>query len=131
MVYVAWGPKPVPGYCVFRKGVHDMAAVAASPVDVAKEFQSKIGGCSVAYAHGVYLHERKTWVFTTFFEEIDSEAEEQLSRVESYMVDAFREYAIEFRTIHLFSRDVANFIPQGAIPLIESRIGASQRASAS
>lgn len=108
-----------------------MQTMAASPIDVAKEFQGKIAALSVAFAHATYLHDRNTWVFTTFFEDMDPEAEDQLARIEAYMVDSFAEFAIEFRTIHLLGRDVSDFIPDGAIPLVAARRLASQRASVS
>ncbi len=108
-----------------------MQAMAATPVDVLKEFQSKIGGLPMAFAHALYHHDRNTFAFTTFFEEIESDAEDQLARIETYMVDAFPEYTIDFHTIHLLGRDLANFITDGAIPVSSIRQLAPQRASVS
>jgi hypothetical protein len=108
-----------------------MQAMAASPVDVAKEFQSKIEDLSVSFAHALYNHDRNTLVFTTFFDEIESEAEDKLARIEAYMVDTFPEYAIDFHTIHLFGRDLSQFMPEGAMPLMSVRLLAPQRASVS
>jgi hypothetical protein len=107
----------------------NMQSMAATPVDVLKEFQGRISALPVAFAHALFQHDRNTFVFTTFFDEVESVAEEQLASVETYMVDAFSEYTIDFHTIHLFGRDVMTFIPDGAIPLIRARQSAPQRAS--
>lgn len=108
-----------------------MQAVAATAIDVAKEFQSKITGFPVAFAHVLYLYDRNTLVFTTFFEELESDAEDQLARIEAYMVDSFGEYTLDFHTIHLFGREISDLIPNGAIPLMAPRRLAPSRAVAS
>ncbi len=106
-----------------------MEPMAATPVDVLKEFQNKIEALPVVFAHAVYQHERNTFVFTTFFDEIASAAEDKLAGIETYMVDSFAEYTLDFRTIHLFGRGVSDCSPDGATPLVRAQQSAPQRAS--
>ena len=98
-----------------------MHIVAETVIDVASEYRRRIATLPVEFAFVLYDHHRNTILFTTFFEDIDHAAEDQLAKIEGYMVDSFAEFLLDFRTIHLMGRDIAQFIPAGAIPLLPTR----------
>jgi hypothetical protein len=98
-----------------------MQTMAATVIDVAREFQTRIASLPLAYAFFLYDRFRNTIVFTTFFDAIDHKAEDELAGIEGYMIDSFSEFMLEFRTIHLMGRDVEAFVPDGSVPLIARR----------
>lgn len=101
-----------------------MPTMAASVIDVAREFQARIARLPVVSAFFLYDWLRNTIVFTTVFEEIDPKAEDELARIEAHMLDSFGEYLLDFRTIHLMGRELERFLPDGAVPL-SSRPGSA------
>ena len=106
-----------------------MRTVGATVIDVANDFRHRIERLPLEYAFIFYDRTRNTIMFTTFFEQLDHEAEEELAKIEGYMIDSFSEYLLDFRTIHLMGRDVAEFIPAGAIPLMRGRMPDVHRAA--
>ena len=107
-----------------------MPTVGATAIEVAYEYRARIERLPVHSAFAHIDHRRNTIVLATFFEEVDHEAEEELAKVDGYMLDSFsREFWLDFRTIHLFGRDVVNFTPRDAVPLIEPRKTGQHRAA--
>jgi hypothetical protein len=106
-----------------------MPTVGATPLEVAYDYRARIERLPVHSAFVLYDPTRNTIVLTTFFDEVDHEAEQELAKVDGYMLDSFSEFALDFRTIHLLGRDVTNFIPGGAFPLIQPRKTGPHRAA--
>lgn len=103
--------------------------MAASVLDVANEYGSRIAALPLTHAFFLYDRQRNTIIFTTLFESIDEKAEGELARIDAYMLDSFSEYLLDFRTIHLMGRAADSFIPAGAIPLMRSPGSAFHRAT--
>ncbi|MBI2218867.1 MAG: hypothetical protein HYU51_16400 [Candidatus Rokubacteria bacterium] len=106
-----------------------MRTMGATVLDVAAAYRDRITGLPLTGAFMLYDRPRNTIVFITFFESVDEKAESELASVEASMVDAFGEFFLDFRTIHLMGRDLAKFIPAGAIPLLPAPGPAFHRAS--
>lgn len=92
--------------------------MSATVWDVVSEYRRRIAGLPLEDAFMFYdWAQGRTILFTTFFEQIDHPTEDMLANIEGEMVDAFSEYLLDFRTIHLMGRDLRQFIPTGAVPL--------------
>jgi hypothetical protein len=103
--------------------------MAATVIDVAREYGHRIAQLPVELAFMLYDRPRNTILFTTFFENVEPKAEDQLAEIDAYMLDSFSEYTFDFHTIHLMGRDVTRFMPDGAVPLTPLRGPAFHRAA--
>ena len=93
--------------------------MGANVLDVAKTYGMQVESLPVAFASFLYDHQRNTIVLTTFFDTINREAEDALAQIEARMVDSFQEsFSLDFHTIHLMGRNVDEFVPIGAVPLV-------------
>ncbi len=90
--------------------------MGATAIDVAREFQVRLNKLEhvVAVAFVEYLPARSQLRLTTLLHTDDPEAERQLAQAELDIEDAFREFPLEFSTVHLRGRDPKEFIPDGA-----------------
>ena len=87
--------------------------------DVVDAYRARIRDLPLRGAFATLDRGRQTIVFTALLDQINHELELALADVDGSMLDSFADVALDFRTIHLFGRDVAKFIPRDAIPVIQ------------
>ncbi len=93
----------------------NMCPVGATFAEVVNEYRVRIAGLPIQSAFALYDARRNKIVLTALFDEINHKAEDELAKIDAYMLDSFSaDFMLDFRTIHLMGRDAAMFTPPGA-----------------
>lgn len=93
-----------------------MQTVAATVIDVAREFQAKLQKVApiLAAAFVEYIPQRSQVLLSTLIDAEDPKAESTLAQIELELEDSFKEFSMDFSTTHLRGRDPKDFIPADA-----------------
>jgi hypothetical protein len=106
-----------------RGGCTNMQAMAATLIDVAREFRGHLQGLPPILAAAFIESRPRTGVLSlvTLVEHDNAEAERQLAHLEMRLESAFQEFSMEFSTIHLRGRSPDEFIPKDALVILDTR----------
>lgn len=94
-----------------------MQTMGATAMDVAREFQMRLEKVQqiLAAAFVEYIPSRNQFMVSTLIDEEDPAAERELAQIELDIEEAFREFSLDFSTVHLRGRKIEEFIPAEAL----------------